>query len=157
MKIYASLSRFSRFSIQRLATITLVALTWSIPAFCGEIHDAARKGDLQKAKMLLKDNPEFISSRNDDGWTPLYEAVLEDYKDIVEWLLINKADVNIRDNDGFTPLHWVAMTCRKDMAIMLLADKADGKATDNTGRTPLHKAAESGCNFGTNEDQSACT
>jgi hypothetical protein len=55
--------------------VILIALACSTPAFCGEIHDAAKKGDLQKAQALLKDNPNLVSSRDSDGGlTPLHVA-----------------------------------------------------------------------------------
>jgi hypothetical protein len=41
-------------SLIRLAAASHIMLAWSIPAFCGEIHSAARKGDLEKVKTLLK-------------------------------------------------------------------------------------------------------
>jgi len=42
--------------ILRLAAITLVVLGWSTLAFCGEIHDAAKNGDLEniRARNALK-------------------------------------------------------------------------------------------------------
>ena len=41
-------SRFCHVPILRRAAVTLVALAWSSLAFCGEIHDAAKSGDLEK-------------------------------------------------------------------------------------------------------------
>ena len=38
----------------RCAAVMLFALVWSGLAFCDEIHDAARAGDLEKVKMLLR-------------------------------------------------------------------------------------------------------
>jgi len=43
----------------------------SNPTACGEIHEAARDGDLQKVKALLKDNPELIVSVDRGCQTPL--------------------------------------------------------------------------------------
>ena len=45
----------------------LVALVWSSLAFCGEIHDAAKDGDLEKVKALLKDNPDLVNSKDNNG------------------------------------------------------------------------------------------
>ncbi|MGA2086940.1 MAG: hypothetical protein ABSG60_15630 [Terracidiphilus sp.] len=35
------------------ATVALAVLAWSSLAFCGEIHDAARDGDLGRVRVLL--------------------------------------------------------------------------------------------------------
>jgi TonB family protein len=73
------------------------------------------------------------------------------HKDVVEFLLDNKADVNARDGGGDTPLHLAMsmgtkdlMAARREIAKMLLANKADINAKNNYGRTPLHTAVERG-------------
>jgi hypothetical protein len=48
----------------KLLAVTLVALAWGNLAFCGEIHDAAKAGDLDKVKALLNANPNLISSKD---------------------------------------------------------------------------------------------
>ena len=70
-----------------------VALAWSSLAFRGEIHDAARKGDLAKVKALLKDHPDLVFSKDNNGETPLHQAVLFGHKDVAELLLAGKAEV----------------------------------------------------------------
>ena len=83
----------------------LAVLVWSSLAFCGEIHDAAKNGDLEKVKALLKANPDLVFSKDDKfGGTPLHLAAYWNHKDVLELLLTNKADVNVRDNNGNTPL-----------------------------------------------------
>jgi hypothetical protein len=59
-------SRFLHFT-----TVFLIALVWSISASCGEIHNAAKAGTLEKVIALPKDNPELVSSKNKDGGIPL--------------------------------------------------------------------------------------
>jgi hypothetical protein len=73
-------SRICHFPIFRLAAVTLVALAWSSLAFCGEIQDAAKSGDLEKVKALLKDNLDM------NGGTPLYWAARLGHKDVAELL-----------------------------------------------------------------------
>jgi ankyrin repeat protein len=129
-------------SLIRLTAVLLIVLGWSLPAFCGEIHDAAKAGDLAKVKALLKENPELVLSKDKAGFTSLHWAAYKGYKNLAELLLANKADVNARDNDGWKPLH---MAVHKDMAVLLLANNADINTTDNHyKRTPLHQAASSG-------------
>jgi len=51
----------------------------------------------------------------------LYVAASKDYKDMVELLLANKADVNAKDQIGLTAFYWAANEGRKDMTEFLLA------------------------------------
>ena len=122
----------------------LFLLAWSSLAFCGDIHDAARRGDLEKVKAVLKDNPDLVSSKDGNGETPLHWAACEGYKDVVEFLLANRAEVNAKDNIGQTPLHAAAEKGQKVVADSLLANQAEVNVRDNDGQTPLHLAAFNG-------------
>ncbi len=115
-------------SIHGRALVVLAVLAWSNVAFCGEIHDAARSGDLEKIKALVKSNPELAFSKDDKGETPLYWAAAWGHKDAAEFLLANKADVNVKDSDGYTPLHAAAQGGDKNLTELLLANKADVNA-----------------------------
>jgi uncharacterized protein len=108
MDINNFLSRFFHSPISSLGIILLIVLTGSTPAFCGDIHDAAKYGDLAKVKALLKDNPKLVSSKIEYGWTPLHWAAMEGYKNVAKLLLAMGADVNAKDNWGYTPLHIAA-------------------------------------------------
>jgi len=129
-----------------LGLALLLGGEWSL--YGDEIHEAAAHGDLAKIKELVKNNPNLVSSKNRDGETPLLWAVSSDQKNVVEYLLANKADVNdpggIPNNPGIpgiTPLHEAARLGRKDMAELLLAHNADVGGKDHLGSTPLHYAA----------------
>jgi ankyrin repeat protein len=128
-----------RFS--RLSGMMLMALFWSIPAICGEIHDAAKAGDLAKIKALLEENPELVASKDKFGDTPLHKAAGENHKDAAEFLLAKGADVNARNNSDNTPLHYAAIGAHKEVVELLLAHKADVNARNKDGITPLHGAA----------------
>jgi uncharacterized protein len=128
--------RFCYSPIVRLATVMLVALGWRSFAFCGEIHDAAKNGDLGRVKALVKDNPDLVFSRDNDGWTALHYAAFNGKKDVVELLLANTADVSAKDNVGRTPLHAAASTGHEDVVELLLANKADVNAKATTARRP---------------------
>ena len=102
------------------ATVTMVALAWSSLAFCGEIHDAAKSGDLEKVKALRKGNPNLVFSKDTIGRTPLHWAAKAGHnKDVVELLLVNKAEINAKRKDGCTPLQWAALQSQKDVAELL--------------------------------------
>jgi|WetSurMetagenome_2_1015567.scaffolds.fasta_scaffold21982_3 ankyrin repeat protein len=135
--------------VNHLTIMFLILLICSIPAFCGEIHDAAEACDLAKLKALLKNNPKLVFSKDDLGKTPLHKAVACGFKDGVELLLANKADVNARDECGWTPLHVAMPNGRKEAAKSLLASGADVNAKTSGcifggGQTPLLLAAEFG-------------
>ena len=144
MDIRSFFSRLCHSPIPRLATVMLITLAWSSLAFCGEIHDAAKNGDLEKAKSLLKDNPDLVFSKDTNGLTPLHWAAIQGHKDMVELLLANKADVNARDNYGWTALHAAALFGQAGVTELLLANKADVNAKANDGWTPLHRATANG-------------
>jgi len=109
-------------NILRLAAMLVaLLLAWSLPAFCGEIHDAARHGDLAKVTALLKDNPAIVNQKDADGGTPLHYATANGYKDIAVLLVNNKADVTARDRLNQTPLHYAASFGYQDIAALLPA------------------------------------
>jgi len=66
---YAQEMRLCSSPIRRRAAVLLVALAWSSLAFCGEIHQAARIGDLAKVEALLKDNPDLVFAKDKGGDT----------------------------------------------------------------------------------------
>jgi|WetSurMetagenome_2_1015567.scaffolds.fasta_scaffold227540_2 ankyrin repeat protein len=150
MNICTFLRRLFHSHISYLSLALLATLGCSFPAFCGEIHDAAKAGDLAKVKALLKDNPELVNSKPAfSSYTPLHYAVKAGCKEVVEFLLSNKADVNATaptedSSYEFTALHLAAIAGNKDMAELLLAWGADVKATSRFGEMPLHLAARAG-------------
>jgi len=125
----------------------VAAIIWSNLAFCGEIHDAAAGGDLEKVKALVNANRDLVNSKDTNlmpglySETPLHLAVFYDRKDIVEFLLTNKADVNAKDDGGRTPLYGAALVGDINIMELLLANGADVNVKDSGGETPLHAAA----------------
>ena len=137
--------------ISRLTAVLLVALALGCLAACGrkgvgggDIHNAAKAGDLVKVKALLKDHPDLVFNKDNDGRSPLHWAANSGHKDVVELLLTNKAEVNAKDNNGGTPLLYATAGARWNVAQLLLANKAEVNAKDSDGRSPLHWAASMG-------------
>lgn len=130
---------------RKLILVALVALVWSGLAFCGEIQDAARDGDLAKVRMLLKDQPNLVYSEDATNPTPLLMASAHHHTDVAELLLANKADVNAKTPyasyfRGSTALHLATYYGYKEEAELLLRYHADINATNYNGETPLHLA-----------------
>jgi ankyrin repeat protein len=137
----------------RHVIVSLLVLVWSSLAFCGEIHDAAKNGDLEKVKTLLKDNPDLVFSKDyTNGVTPLHIAAARGDTNVAKLLITHKADVNAKDNNGMTPLHYAVFLApymsnnsgNKAVAELLLTHNADVNATNNFGATPLYFAAVAG-------------
>lgn len=130
---------------RKFAFILMAVLACNCLTFCGEIHDTAEKGDLEKVKALLKEDPNLVFSKDNDGNTPLHSAVKFDHKDVAEFLLANKADVDAKDKwNDWTSLHIAAVDGYKDEAELLLANKADVNAQGKWNITPLLLAAGRG-------------
>jgi len=108
-----------------------------------EIHEFARKGDLDSVKALIEKNPELVDAKDKDGRTPLHWACRGVHLDVVKYIVENGADVNAEDNNKIVPLHSLAAR-NSAKAIAVLADKgADIDAKDYGGNTALHYAAMS--------------
>ena len=140
METHSFFNRFCHLPVLRLAAVTLVALAWGSLAFGGEIHDAAKGGDVEKIKALLKANPELVSMKDRSGKTPLHSAAAKGHKNVADLLLAKGADVNAKDNAGLTPLHCAAANEHKNVAELLLAKGADVNAKSKNGNTPLKEA-----------------
>ena len=108
----------------------------------GEIHDAIRAHDAEKALQLLAKDPAFHTNERDKGASaPLHWSALYGLPTGVEALLKNGADVDAQANNGSTPLHWSARRNMVEIAALLIKHGANIEATTSKGYTPLHWAA----------------
>ncbi|CAB0042895.1 unnamed protein product [Trichogramma brassicae] len=123
------------------------------------LHIICRRDDDDKnmAKMLFeicdeKHQMVQVDAQDNDGWTPLLEAIYNRKINLVEILLRRSACPNLVNDKGQTCLHII---CRRDdddgnMAKMLfeICDEKHRRvqvdAQDNEGQTPLHKAIFNG-------------
>jgi uncharacterized protein len=123
--------------------ILALMLMFGRDAMCGEIHEAVKHDNVAKVRDLIKNDPNLVFSKDEDGFTPLALAAANGYEDMVKLLLTTKADANSRDNTGSTPLHQAAMigSQHSDIVELLLTHGADVNAPDRHGLTPLHYAA----------------
>jgi len=83
------------------------------------IHDIAKSGDADKIKTLLQNNPNYISSNDDKGWTPLHTAAYNDRKFVIKLLMANGAEINAIAKDGVTPIDLAAMNGHSDAVDLL--------------------------------------
>ena len=69
------------------------------------LHLACAEGNLNLVSGLLTGgNQSDVSTRNEQGVTPLHEAAFRGYQDIVLLLLKHGADTKCKDDSGNTPL-----------------------------------------------------
>ena len=104
---------------------------------------ALRRGDLVKAKTLLKDDPDlaFARDKTSDDETALHLAAKGGYKDVAELLLAAGAEVDAKSDEGKTPLWSAAGLGGENMVELLLARGANVNAKDSDNWTPLDRAA----------------
>jgi ankyrin repeat protein len=109
------------------------------------LHEAAMNGKLDKARALLKANPDLVFSHASYGsLTPLQFAAEYGHKDVAELLLANKAEVEAKSYGDWTPLLSAVFGGHKDLVELLLKDKANVNYKEQAGRSALHVAAENG-------------
>ncbi|MFC2164379.1 ankyrin repeat domain-containing protein [Acidobacteriota bacterium] len=109
-----------------------------------EIHEAAREGDLAKIKTLLKENPEWVNARDDEGNTPMHAASGSGHLEVVKFLVAHGADVNSLNSANQGPLLFASYEGFQALVEFLLSKEADYKTKDRYGRSPLHYAARQG-------------
>jgi len=93
-------------------------------------HNIANSGDADKIKTMLQDNPDYISSTDDKGWTPLHTAAYNGQKNLIKLLMANGAEINAIAKDGVTPIDVAAMNGHRDAVDLLF----------HYGGTPSKKA-----------------
>ena len=85
------------------------------------LHEAVSYDHKEIVELLIDKGAE-LNIKDDDGVTPLHEAVDSiSQKDIIELLITNGADINAKTNLGSTPLDWAQEENEDDS----LEDKAD--------------------------------
>ena len=82
------------------------------------------------------------NGRNEEGWSVLHWAILQNDLKIVTALLRAGADLNARTKHGGTPLHTAASAWDNPTVVReLLKAGADVNARNEDGATPLHSVA----------------
>jgi len=109
-----------------------------------EILKAAKSGDADRVKALVKQDPSLMSVRDTDDSTPLHCACWKGHDAVVAVLLEAGADVNAENTNehwGTTPLHAAAHANQKKIAELLIAHGADINARNLNNRTPLDETS----------------
>jgi ankyrin repeat protein len=69
-------------------------------AVAGPIHDAARKGDVNKIKALIQQDPKAVNEKDNRGDTPLHTACLHGQVAAAQALIDAGAEVNAKNGYG---------------------------------------------------------
>ena len=88
-----------------------------------EMIKAAKKGDVERVKILHAKDANLIHARDSDGSTPLHCATWKGHQAIIAFLLSFGADVNAHNSNehwGTTPLHAAAHANQAAIAQMLI-------------------------------------
>ena len=109
-----------------------------------DIWSAVAQGNLEAVRRHLaagaEMNATFVAPGiPGSGATPLHLAVLCDQREIAEFLINRRANLNAKakDEHGGTSLHWAAVLGRIAIAERLIEAGADVNLEDNHGFTPL--------------------
>lgn len=99
-----------------------------------------RKKNVCEILQILLTAPDArVNAKDRDGDSLLHYAVCRDIK-IVEFLIKNKAKIDIRNSWGETPLHTAAEKADIPVIKYLLSHRADIEIKDSLGGTPLKSA-----------------
>jgi ankyrin repeat protein len=99
----------------------------------------SKDGKEALALKLLEEGAN-IEAKDNEGYTPLHNAVLFGNEDRVLTLIARGANIEAKDDDGNTPLHLAVLFGNEDRVLTLIARGANIEAKDYDGNTPLHLA-----------------
>ncbi|GMH55459.1 hypothetical protein TrST_g6445 [Triparma strigata] len=102
-----------------------------------EVITAAGDGDLARVQAILPSKGFNHSDSN--GYTCLHAAAAYKRMEVINWLLVSGADVNVKDNDGDTPLHHCESL---EVAQLLVAKGADKTLCNSEGKTAMDLRGE---------------
>ena len=134
-----------RFRVGAIA-LAAVVMTASVGAAVeSPVADAARAGDRDAVKSLMKEGAD-VNAPQGDGMTALHWAAERGDLELTNILLYGGANVAAVTRIGqYTPLHVAARTGNAKVVTALIAGKADVAAKSSpSGVTALHLAAASG-------------
>jgi hypothetical protein len=118
----------------------------SSPVFSENIHEAAKKGDVDRIQKILDENPGSLDIPDRSGFTPLHWAVIFGKKDMIEFLIGKGADIKGRNTAlrGWTPLQSALFAYNNDASDILVAHGAINELDMEEGMLYLFLSASAG-------------
>ncbi|MCB1179062.1 MAG: ankyrin repeat domain-containing protein [Leptospiraceae bacterium] len=126
------------------STILILLLIFINCGSTGElITESAYRGDLEGVKSVLTKtkNP---NDKNKYGWTALMAASESGMYKVVNYLIQQKAGLNLRNDNGDTALIRACVANKPDIVELLLKNGAAPNFRNNQGYSALMKASEIG-------------
>ena len=121
----------------KLLFILLLPLVTLGQEFNGtNIFDFSRKGRLEEVIELVEQNPSIVNLINDQNHSPLIISSYYQHKDLVEYFISKKANINYQSDNG-TALSAAVVKHNLEIAQMLLLNNANPDIPDINGVTPL--------------------
>ncbi len=105
--------------------VRALGLLLSFSAEAGEIHDAAKSGDIVKVRQLLTQGIP-VNARDKDQCTPLHWATAAGRTEVAKLLMRSGADVNARDSFQWTPAVTAEKNNHPDLASLIREQGAGG-------------------------------
>lgn len=109
-----------------------------------ELHQAAVRGQPQRAIMLIAAGANPNDREPRFNGTPLHYAARHGHADVVQALMKHGARIDARDTNDCTPLMWAVKGGHSDVMRRLIDARADVNAQDSRGWTALHFAIDRG-------------
>ncbi|KAL5109209.1 Ankyrin repeat and KH domain-containing protein 1 [Taenia crassiceps] len=105
------------------------------------LSQAIRANNLTKVKQALRKGADPNAFGNDDTTTPLIEAAIRGFSEVMEALLLHGASTFPTDVLNNTALHWATANCHMNCVVLLLKYGCYKKGLNSSFRTPLMQAA----------------
>jgi ankyrin repeat protein len=109
------------------------------------LHFASFKGHIAATELLIERGSD-IAAKTTTGKTPLYLAVENNKRDMVDCLTrkLTTSQIDSADTENFTPLHIAALNGNVEIVKLLLAKGANVHAKGLYDMQPIHFAATKG-------------
>ncbi|XP_051146879.1 probable protein S-acyltransferase 23 [Andrographis paniculata] len=109
-----------------------------------DVYSASAYGDFEKLRKFVEHDRDSLTKTDGGGYYALQWAALNNFADIVQYIIEHGGDVNARDNSGQMALHWTAVRGSIAAADVLLQNGARVEAADVNGYRAVHVAAQYG-------------
>ncbi|KAK9134174.1 hypothetical protein Syun_013504 [Stephania yunnanensis] len=109
-----------------------------------DVFSASVYGDLGKLRRFVEEDGASVSKPDGNGYYALQWAALNNFAEIVHYLIERGGDVNAVDHARQTALHWAAVRGSIAVADLLVQSGGRVEAADVNGYRAVHVAAQYG-------------